>query len=322
MDITGECGMNCLMCRYHSPLLKKNADKESCHMPLDRFGELIIELAELKTRTVMLTGEGEPLLHPDIMKMIKIVRQRGMDVELMTNAYHLTGDKADAFAAAGVKKILVSLHAADAETFCAIRPECGGEGFRRIMENLRYFASLRVRKPALFIINVISALNWRSVSEMAALAEDLEADKILFKPLTVPRDFPGFLRISPGMAAGLDAGLRETLSILKIANNIDSYRAYLRMKRRGFKHAENYPEQPVRVHRANRLSCYIPWMQSVIGLKGDVFGCAYAQKTPLGNICNNTFRDVWFGGSYNRFRRGVCCFPGCAAGAVYPFKKF
>ena len=88
IDITNLCDMGCTMCWYHSPNLPEKENKIN-EFHLEMFAELVKKLKNLHTKTIMLTGEGEPFTHPNIIEMIKIARKNSFDIEIMTNAYYL-----------------------------------------------------------------------------------------------------------------------------------------------------------------------------------------------------------------------------------------
>lgn len=317
VDITDKCDMHCIMCWYHSPVLPEQ-NRTPFFMPLARFSSLIKELKRINTEIIMISGEGESLLHPDIEAMLEAIHNSGMQAELMTNAYYLNKDNIDFFRKIRLKKLIVSLHAADTQTFNAIRPNKTPEDFKRIIDNLNYLKSASSCRTYLYIINVISRLNFQSVGKMAEFAQNIQADKLLFKPVRLVTDFPVDLKLSSETAISLIREFKKILPRLSIANNITSYCAYLRKNSRILRRRDNSLEKPRSVNQKNRSFCYIRWAQSVVRLKGDVFGCVSAQKIALGNIYNSSFGDIWFGREYSRFRRGFYCFSGCAARAVYP----
>lgn len=66
VDITRRCNMNCLGCQYHSSKTKGPSPgvREVKDMPFELVSRLGKELSRLGTREVIITGEGEPFLHP------------------------------------------------------------------------------------------------------------------------------------------------------------------------------------------------------------------------------------------------------------------
>ncbi len=54
------------------------------HMPLERVLPLLDEAVAIGTRTLVLTG-GEPFLHPELFRVVREARVRGLDVNITTN---------------------------------------------------------------------------------------------------------------------------------------------------------------------------------------------------------------------------------------------
>ena len=306
IDITDKCDMHCIMCWYHSPYLEKgNSANKDFFTPLERIKSLAKELKSIKTKIVMLCGEGEPLLHPHIEEMVEILRANSLEVEIMTNAHYLDKKRIDYFSKAGLKKIIVSLHTADFDTFNMIRPLKTKEDFEIIMGNLLYLKSVRSHKniPQFFIINVISHLNYHAVDKMAKLAEDLKVDKIIFKPLMLSSGLPEDLKLPCEAIDLLIEKLQKISSKTIIPNNIQDYKITLKKIYSG----KNFS-----------LTCHIPFSQSVISLDGDIIGCVYAKEHNLGNINESSFANIWFGQKYSEFRKNYYCPQHCLGKAVYP----
>jgi radical SAM protein with 4Fe4S-binding SPASM domain len=57
--------------------------------------------------------------------------------------------------------------------------------------------------------------------------------------------------------------------------------------------------------RENR--CKWPWERVVIGSQGHVVPCCndFDHSYSMGNVFEQSFRDIWFGTQYNRFRKTV-----------------
>jgi MoaA/NifB/PqqE/SkfB family radical SAM enzyme len=306
IDITDKCDMHCIMCWYHSSYLEKeNTADKNFFMPVELMQSLAKELKSIKTKIVMLCGRGEPMLHPHIEEMVEIMCANSLGVEIMTNAYYLDKKRIDYFSKVGLKKIIVSLHAPDFETFAKIRPLKTKEDFKIIMDNLSYLSFVRSCKkfPQFFIINVVSRLNYHAVAKMIKLAENLNVDKIIFKPLMFSAGLPEELKL-PNNAINIFIEELQKISFKTIIpNNIHDYAILLKKMRCG---------------KNSAIMCHIPFSQSVIGLDGNIVGCVYAKEHNLGNIKQSSFVDIWFGQKYKEFRKNYYCPQQCLGRAVYP----
>ena len=316
IDITDKCDMDCSMCWNHSIFKKAAYVNKDSFLPLQRLESLARELKSIKVKVIMLSGEGEPLLHPHIEKIVEILRRNSLEVEILTNAYYLNKERVDFFKKAGLKKVIVSMHAPDAETFLRIRPRRTKEDFEKIIDNLLHLKRVRAgqQRPHLFIINVLSAFNCNAVAEMVKLAESLKADKIIFKPLILTSDLPESLSISINQIRPLINTLKKISFYANIPNNINDYVIALEKMYLG----ERADPTPKKSDIYASLLCYNPFGQSIINLRGNVLGCVYAKAYVLGNIYESSFPDIWFSRQYNEFRKNYYCPVYCLGRAVYP----
>src|ERR1700683_3740324 len=75
------CNLSCTYCNEYDDFSKP--------VPTETMTDRLDQLARLGPPTVTFSG-GEPLLHPDLDKLIAHVRRRGMMAGLITNGYLLT----------------------------------------------------------------------------------------------------------------------------------------------------------------------------------------------------------------------------------------
>jgi MoaA/NifB/PqqE/SkfB family radical SAM enzyme len=94
------CNLACAYCNEF--------DDHSKPVPLDTMHERLDRLAELGTTIATISG-GEPLLHPDLDRLIERVRRRGMISGLITNGYLLTADRVKRLNRAGLDHLQISI---------------------------------------------------------------------------------------------------------------------------------------------------------------------------------------------------------------------
>jgi len=316
LDITDSCDMHCIMCFYHSFHLGNNENLVPRFFPLERFETLIKELRAMHTKTIALCAEGEPLLHPQIKEIVELCRKYSLNTEIMTNAYYLDRENIIFFKKAGVKKITVSLHSASSLTFEKIRPFKTKEAFEKIMENLLFLKHIKgkSKEPRLFIINVISSLNYQDIPDMAKLAEDLCASKVLFKPVSLIPGLPKHLELSKSNKEALINRLIKLSKGINTANNIRNYLRFLYNNAPAERKLSQFKKKPL----LSSSHCHMPWTSSIINIRGDVIGCVHSKGEILGNIFESSFKDIWFGQKYNLFRKAYYCPENCSGKVVYP----
>ena len=107
--VTYECNLSCAYCHEYTP--------GAPIVPFEVLAERIDRLGELGAFTFDLLG-GEPLLHPDIVKLVARIKATRGGVNfatIITNAFKLTPELVDGFNAAGLDCMQVSVDGIDPE---------------------------------------------------------------------------------------------------------------------------------------------------------------------------------------------------------------
>ncbi len=91
----------------------------------------------------MLHGVGEPMLVKNLPRMVRYLKERGAYVLFNTNGTVLNERNGRALIEAGLDELRVSLDAANAKSYRAIR---GKDYFGRILKNVRAFRNLQERE--------------------------------------------------------------------------------------------------------------------------------------------------------------------------------
>jgi radical SAM enzyme (rSAM/lipoprotein system) len=105
-ECTQRCNLQCCHCGSDCVSYSKIKD-----MPFDDFLKAILPLKSVcnpDSITVAITG-GEPLLHPDLFRGGKILREQGFHWGIVTNGYAYTQDVHQKLLAAGMESITISL---------------------------------------------------------------------------------------------------------------------------------------------------------------------------------------------------------------------
>ena len=97
---TRRCNLSCVYCNEY--------DDFSAPVPTDVMFRRLDKLAGLGTSAIIVSG-GEPLLHPEIEKIIAHIRKRGMIAAIISNCYLLTREKILALNQAGLEYMQISI---------------------------------------------------------------------------------------------------------------------------------------------------------------------------------------------------------------------
>jgi MoaA/NifB/PqqE/SkfB family radical SAM enzyme len=131
------CNIDCGYCNEY--------DKVSNPVPTETMLERIDHLARLDTSVVAFSG-GEPMLHPDLDKLISRIREKGMMAGLITNGYLMSPKRIVALNDAGLDFLQISIDNIEPD-------EVSKKSLRLLDKKLQWMAEY-----ATFDININSVL--------------------------------------------------------------------------------------------------------------------------------------------------------------------
>lgn len=178
IDVTNACNAACVTCWDHSPLLRepRPASWKKRRLDLDVFAALIADLEAMgSVRAVILSGMGEPLVHPDIYRMIALVKRHGWHLTMLTN---LIAADIDQLADSGVDQLLVGVQGATPRAYSAFHPGWTEQHFATMC---RYLRALRGTGVACRHVQVINRDTAPEVVDMVRFGRRFGADRVNFK---------------------------------------------------------------------------------------------------------------------------------------------
>jgi len=149
-------------------------------MSMSTFRRVEESLNELPNLTrVVFTGFGEPLTHPDILEMIRVVRERGIAVTLGSNGLLLDAEIARELVRLGVDRLVISMDGVRPETYENVR----GAMLSQVLDNIRGLNEAKRRlgslTPAVGIEFVVLQSNAAELADLTRLASRLNAARVL-----------------------------------------------------------------------------------------------------------------------------------------------
>jgi MoaA/NifB/PqqE/SkfB family radical SAM enzyme len=105
--ITNDCNNSCSYCINNNN--KENIYSEYQNVAFDKYKKLIKELREIKFSDVVITG-GEPLLYPEINRLIEEIHKNGLTSTLITNGEKLDDHSLDKLKKSGLNNLTLSLN--------------------------------------------------------------------------------------------------------------------------------------------------------------------------------------------------------------------
>src|SRR6201997_5035597 len=136
LETTNRCNLLCTTCPRTYEELEPPAD-----MSWELFCSIVDQIPNLSR--AVLHGVGEPMLVKNLPLMVRYLKDRGTYVLFNTNGTVLNEKNGRALIEAGLDELRVSLDAANAQSYLAVR---GKNYFNRILRNVRAFRELQERE--------------------------------------------------------------------------------------------------------------------------------------------------------------------------------
>jgi len=298
LDPFHRCNIKCAHCFVHNPLIHHQAGFLDRKMNLRKFKEIIDDAAELKTDCVILQGDGEPLLHPDFLKMIEYVRIKGIKPLFFTNGSLLTRMIAERIVELEVREIYCSLPAGTARTYSSV---CLGSSpsdlFQKTVENMKTLMELKKSSgkqfPRLIMTHVIHSMNFHELVQMAETDVSIGADASRFYMIRID-DNNGHLRLDEEQLDAMKKNLPQAEEIFRKAG-ID-FISNIKFQ------FENYDKKTGAWSKDVFLKegCTIGWCFCLIPALGDLSMCCHLRT--MGYLQNSRLKDIWQSDYYRQKR--------------------
>lgn len=297
VEVTGACNLRCHMClvRYRPPI-----DRVHGSLSFDDLVAIVDAVPDLERLT--LQGLGEPLLVPELVRMVRYAAKRGVDVGFNTNGTLLSEARGRELIEAGLGWLCISIDGATAATFEAIRD---GARFDRVVTNTRTFASLRRRLGAdsldLAITFVAMRSNIAELPDLIALAGELGVPRVRVQNLS-----HGFDDCDP---AGEYAEIRDFADREALWEDAD-----LADTRASFAEAASVAAvmgvelRLPGLEEAPPTGCDWPWTGAYITHDRQVQPCCMvmgSDRVALGDLSSTSFPVIWRDRAYRDFREGL-----------------
>jgi radical SAM protein with 4Fe4S-binding SPASM domain len=165
LEPTLECNSNCIMCNRN--FNRQEVKQVKGFLSWETFDKVrpFFTTAE----RVLFGGFGEPLMHPDYLKMLKEIKQAGSYVYVFTNGILMTEKVGRALVDEGMDMICISMGGATRETYQKIR---GVDAFDTVVDNIRSVAEYKINRGTNLPLLSFNIVAMRSLlQEMDAIVE-------------------------------------------------------------------------------------------------------------------------------------------------------
>ncbi len=177
IDPASVCNLRCVFC----PTGQRRGARPKAVLPFERFAAIVDKLGPYLYR-IDFCNWGEPLLNPDIFRMIAYARRYGPEMKIDTSLnVELTAAGAEALICSGLHRLLVSIDGATRPTYETYRRD--GD-FERVLRNLALLVDtkkrLRSATPEIHWQFLVFRHNEHEIEPARALARKIGVDSIGF----------------------------------------------------------------------------------------------------------------------------------------------
>lgn len=200
--VTRRCNLSCGYCNEF--------DKVSTPVPVEVLIQRIDHLTGELGVTIMDFLGGEPLLHPELPRLIAHARSRGCWTNIITNGFLLSAGKIDALNRAGLNSMCVSIDRINPTDFTH-------KGLKPLRKRL-----LALRKHACFHVETNTVLCEETMDEFEPLVRELQ--KLGFPVRCGVRHYAGRMDLNGALQSKFD-WFQENYRHWRIAPMLDLHRA-------------------------------------------------------------------------------------------------
>ncbi len=277
LDITYQCMCRCSFCNRWNI-------RDGNELLTQEYTQLFEEFKKIGVHAVVIGG-GEPLLHPDILNILRRLHQLGIKVNLCTNGY-LLDDLASDLLDTGIEHITVSLDSVNPEIHDQLR---GTRGlYRRAEQGIEHI--VRARRgvtPFVRARMVVHEQNFREIPQFLAQWRG-KVDRCLIQPLHV-YEGGDYHNISTNTMQPIHA-IDELKSL--IATDEIRKDFYVQHMPCYLEHSDVFRQFP----------CYAGYLFTRIDPFGNLYPCI-GEYHLVGNIRERSFSSLWYSQSFNQLRR-------------------
>lgn len=303
---TTYCNHSCAWCSsaYTTRVEPSAKARNDLIIVADTWIENIRILAERGTRGLIIAGQGEPLLHPEALRMLEAATETGMKFMLFTNGQRLHEKYLDCLLEGSVA-IRFSVDAATREMHerWHAASNANGKGradFDAVIKNISALVSEKKRRgltlPDIGCQMVCSSLTRPDFEAFAALFKEIGVDYVAYKSLQSNDSMravafgPDSLHASEEERRAYAKDMVEELMDIKRRYETESFSVHVKAEQINEAYVKNY-------NGAERYEkCRAHPLVPMIEPSGEVYVCidhGGDREMVIGNIYDNDISEIW-----------------------------
>jgi len=262
-ELTNHCNLSCRECTSGSGKMQR----ERGFMDIEIFNRIILEMQPY-IYNINLYFQGEPLLHPMFSSFIR--NSRNIKTVISTNGHFLSAENSEKIARSGLSKLIIALDGIDQETYSAYRTN---GSVRTVLDGIRNISYAKKKYNSSLKIEIqllVNRLNEKQIPQIRKLA------------------------------ASFNSSLRlKSMQIISKGN----FESWIPDNKRFARYKIRDGEYKIKSSIPNR--CARLWFNPVITWDGKVLPCCFDKDADhiMGDIKQESFREIWNGTKYRLFRR-------------------
>lgn len=270
---SGSCNHRCIFCAFDYVGYKK------VFLDTKVLKRRLLEMAKGGVKSILYSGEGEPLLHKDMADIILHTKRVGIDAALATNGVLLDKNISQKCLSA-LTWVKVSLNAGTKQTHAKIHC-CNKGDFDRIIQNLKDAVRIKKKRKLACTIGVQMLFlpeNCNEVAVLASILKKIGVDYLVVKPFS-----------------------QHPMSRHKLSKSFH-YKDYFRLEEKLNKYSNKNFKVVFRLHTMEKIEgsraykhCFgIPFWAH-IDATGNVWACSARLGNPnylFGNIYSKSFKAI------------------------------
>jgi len=256
------------------------------------------DASDINTKTVLIVGEGEPLIYPEFSKVIKLIKKYGLNFNFSTNGM-LLHKYSKKLIDGNCASVTVSLSFATEDGFKKMRPKTSLNAFHRIEENIRELSDLKKRNnthsPEIILLHAINRLNYQEIIEMARKAKKLGANSLWYQLVHLEDFSYHHLKLDDLQMEEVKRGLLAAKKICEDSNI--KFHSFI-----DFEIDHYNPDSGDWSHKGLlEEGCFVGWHFAYLDLREVISFCC-GMKVVGFLEGKHGFKDSWYSDTYRRYR--------------------
>lgn len=220
--------------------------------------------------------QGEPYLNPNFLDMVKYAHDKGIYTATSSNAHYMTDVNAKKTVESGLDRLIISIDGTTQEVYQQYRR--GGKLDKVIQgaQNIvKWKKELNSKTPFIIFQFLVVRPNEHQIEDVKKLGKEIGVDQVRFKTAQV-YDYEN----DPN----------------NLIPTIEKYSRYKKDKK---------GDSKIKNGMANH--CWRLWQANVITWDGKIVPCCFDKdaKHQLGDLNNQSFKDIWHNKNYKNFRANI-----------------